>query len=121
MKLRALFLSLFLAVPLMGISLQAENADFKSAKGYANHDERYVSHFAFVGQNVPDSSKGQTFLSKHIPKAINTIGRIIVHDIVGISQGHWLDAFTRAMRGPLTTSHNFIDRFLRSSISPHAP
>jgi hypothetical protein len=120
-KLRVVLLVLLVAIPFLGICNQIDNSDLKSSKTYTNHDEKAVSHFSFVGQNIPENSKGQTFLSKHIPKAINTSGRIIVHDIAGTSQGYSLDGFTMAIPRPLTNSYCFIDRFLRSSIAPQAP
>jgi hypothetical protein len=120
-KLRVLLLSLFLTIPFLGISYPAENADFKSAKAYANHDDLPVIHFSFVGQDVPQNSKGQTFLSKRDPKAINTGGRIVSQDIGAIINPIFLDEGTLVIPRPLTNSHHFIDRFLRSSISPQAP
>lgn len=108
-------------IPFLGISAHADNSELKSRKTYANNDEKPVSNLVFVGQDVPENAKGQTFLSKHIPKAINTTGRIIVHDIDGIFKITLQNEVTASIPRPLTISHYFIDRFLRSSISPQAP
>jgi hypothetical protein len=120
-ELKSFLLCFLLAVPFSGISYQVEKANVKSAKTYANHDDLPVSHFSFVGQDVPQNSKGQTFLSKRDPKAINTGGRIIAEDSGSIINSILFDEGNPVAPRQSANSQHFIDRFLRSSISPQAP